>query len=142
MERVGIGSEAVDRYPHEFSGGQRQRLAIARAIVTRPKLIVADEPVSALDVSIRGRILDLFETLRRDLDVAFLFISHDLNVVRAVTHRIAVMDAGRIVEIGPTRDVMQHPRHEVTRALIAASPDLPSAIAQRQRLATIATTIA
>ena len=139
LRRVGLDPGIVDRYPHEFSGGQRQRLAIARAVVSRPKLIVADEPVSALDVSVRGLVLDLFAALREELGVALLFIGHDLGVIRAVAHDVAVMHEGRIVERGRTRGVLERPRHEATRALVGAAPDLDDAIAQaRARRATSA----
>ncbi|WP_421858387.1 ABC transporter ATP-binding protein [Oricola sp.] len=131
LVEVGMQAADMDKYPHEFSGGQRQRLAIARAIITRPKLVVADEPVSALDVSIRAQILDLFAKLNDDLGLAFLFITHDLTVARAITHDVMVMDHGRIVETGPTGQVLDHPGHEVTRRLIAAAPDLARAIDRR-----------
>ncbi|MFZ2102322.1 MAG: dipeptide ABC transporter ATP-binding protein [Oricola sp.] len=130
---VGMQPSDAAKYPHEFSGGQRQRLAIARAIITRPKLVVADEPVSALDVSIRAQILDLFAKLNDDLGLAFLFITHDLTVARAITHDVLVMDQGRIVETGKTADVLDRPQSEVTRRLIAAAPDLQRAIAKRTR---------
>lgn len=131
MEEVGMQPSDATKYPHEFSGGQRQRLAIARAIITRPKLVVADEPVSALDVSIRAQILDLFARLNDDLGLAFLFITHDLTVARAITHDVLVMDHGKIIESGRTRDVLDHPGHEVTQRLIAAAPDLQRAIERR-----------
>jgi len=131
LEEVGMQPADATKYPHEFSGGQRQRLAIARAIITRPKLVVADEPVSALDVSIRAQILDLFARLNDDLGLAFLFITHDLTVARAITHDVLVMDHGKIVETGRTGDVLDRPEHEVTRRLIAAAPDLQRAIERR-----------
>ncbi|MEW5422004.1 ABC transporter ATP-binding protein [Amorphus sp. 3PC139-8] len=131
LERVGLPANAGLRYPHEFSGGQRQRIAIARAIVTRPALVVADEPVSALDVTLRGQILDLFAELRRDMGLALLFISHDLAVVRATTDRVYVMKDGQIVEHGETETVFHSPRHSYTRALIDASPSLERALAKR-----------
>ncbi|QKV17412.1 ABC transporter ATP-binding protein [Oricola thermophila] len=130
---VGMQPSDAAKYPHEFSGGQRQRLAIARAIITRPKLVVADEPVSALDVSIRAQILDLFARLNDDLGLAFLFITHDLTVARAITHDVLVMDHGRIVETGRTADVLDRPQSEVTRRLITAAPDLQKAIERRLR---------
>jgi len=131
LVEVGMQASDMDKYPHEFSGGQRQRLAIARAIITRPKLVVADEPVSALDVSIRAQILDLFAKLNDDLGLAFLFITHDLTVARAITHDVLVMDHGKIVETGRTVDVLDHPASEVTQRLIAAAPDLKRAIERR-----------
>ncbi len=131
MEEVGMQPSDATKYPHEFSGGQRQRLAIARAIITRPKLVVADEPVSALDVSIRAQILDLFARLNDDLGLAFLFITHDLTVARAITHDVLVMDHGKIIESGRTGDVLDHPGHEITQRLIAAAPDLQRAIEKR-----------
>ena len=124
LEDVGIESDALDRYPHQFSGGQRQRIAIARALVVRPDLIIADEPVSALDVSIRAQVLDLFADLQRRLGLATLLITHDLNVVRAVCDTVCVMDAGRIVEQGPMDAIFRRPRHEATRILLEAAPNL------------------
>jgi len=133
LEEVGMQPSDATKYPHEFSGGQRQRLAIARAIITRPKLVVADEPVSALDVSIRAQILDLFARLNDDLGLAFLFITHDLTVARAITHDVMVMDHGRIVETGKTGAVLDTPQSDVTKRLIAAAPDLQRAIERRSR---------
>ena len=121
----------MEKYPHEFSGGQRQRLSIARAIITRPKLVVADEPVSALDVSIRAQILDLFAELNQKLGVAYLFITHDLTVARAISDDVLVMHEGRIVERGKTSDVLDHPQTEAAQALVSAAPDLHRAIARR-----------
>jgi peptide/nickel transport system ATP-binding protein len=131
LHEVGLSPRDMDKYPHEFSGGQRQRLSIARAIITRPKLVVADEPVSALDVSIRAQILDLFADLNSRLGVAYLFITHDLTVARAVTDDVMVMHEGRIVERGPTAEVLDHPQSDAAKALVAAAPDLHRAIARR-----------
>ncbi|TIL73745.1 MAG: ABC transporter ATP-binding protein [Mesorhizobium sp.] len=131
LHEVGLGPRDMDKYPHEFSGGQRQRLSIARAIITRPKLVVADEPVSALDVSIRAQILDLFSELNQKLGVAYLFITHDLTVARAITDQVMIMHAGKIVERGRTSAVLDHPQSEAAKALVAAAPDLHRAIARR-----------
>lgn len=122
LERVGLPAESAARHPHEFSGGQQQRIGIARALATEPRLIVADEPVSALDVSVRAQILNLLAELSRDLDLALLFISHDLSVVRHVGDRIAVMYLGRLIELGTSDEVAGAPRHPYTRALWAAIP--------------------
>ncbi|SDQ90371.1 dipeptide ABC transporter ATP-binding protein [Pseudovibrio sp. Tun.PSC04-5.I4] len=132
LESVGLSTADASKYPHEFSGGQRQRIAIARALVTSPSLIVADEPVSALDVSIRAQILDLFADLRDRLGMAYLFISHDLSVVQAITDRVIVMNAGRIVEEGPTAEVFAAPKHPYTRTLVSAAPDLNEALRRRK----------
>ena len=133
LREVGLRPEDTDKYPHEFSGGQRQRLSIARAIITRPKLVVADEPVSALDVSIRAQILDLFADLNQRLGVAYLFITHDLTVARAITDDVMIMHEGKIVERGPTGEVLDHPQSEAAKALVAAAPDLHRAIARRMQ---------
>ena len=122
LEAVGLAVGDAERYPHELSGGQRQRTAIARAVVLRPALVLADEPVSALDVSLQAQILNLIAALRRELDLALLFVSHDLNVVGYLCDRIAVMYLGRIVEIGPAAEVLASPHHPYTRDLVASSP--------------------
>ena len=127
LEAVGLAAADGEKYIHEFSGGQRQRIAIARAIATRPKLVILDEPVSALDVSIRARILDLLADLQARFSLGYLFIGHDLNVVRSVTDRVLVMQAGRIVEQGETGSVFASPRTDCTRELIAAAPSIPAA---------------
>ena len=124
VTRVGLSTDVIDRYPLELSGGQRQRVAIARAIMTKPDLIVLDEPVSALDVSVRAQILNLLLDLQEETGIAYLFISHDLAVVRAFADRIIVMDDGRIVEAGETEAVLANPQAEATRVLIDAVPRL------------------
>jgi peptide/nickel transport system ATP-binding protein len=131
LAEVGLSPDDMDKYPHEFSGGQRQRISIARAIILRPKLVVADEPVSALDVSIRAQVLDLFADLNQRLGIAWLFITHDLTVARAITDEIMVMHEGRIVERGATETVLDQPRSEAAQALVAAAPDLTRALAGR-----------
>jgi len=115
-------AEFLDRYPHMLSGGQRQRVAVARAIVLRPKIMVADEPVSMLDVSTRSGILSLIEKLRKDLDLSYIYITHDLATAKYICDRIAIMYLGRIVEIGPTRKIIMDPTHPYTKALVAAVP--------------------
>lgn len=124
LDRVGLPGSLAHRAIHEISGGQRQRVAIARAIATAPELIVLDEAVSALDVSVRGHILELLVSLQREQGIAFIFVSHDIAVVRAIAHRIAIMDAGRIIETGPTADVVAAPASSVGRALVDAVPRL------------------
>lgn len=122
MEMVGLRPEQMDRFPHEFSGGQRQRISIARAIAVHPDLVVADEPVSALDVSIQAQILNLMADLQERFELTYLFISHDLRVIRFISDRIAVMYLGRIMELSTNKELHSHPIHPYTRALLAASP--------------------
>lgn len=122
LDRVGLKLDALDRYPHEFSGGQRQRIGVARALAVEPAFIVCDEPLSALDVSIQAQIINLLLDLRESLGVGYLFISHDLEVVRYVSHRVAVMYLGRIMEIGPTRLIVERRLHPYTQALLSAAP--------------------
>ena len=140
LRRVGLRPESAGRWPHEFSGGQRQRIAIARALASNPRLIIGDEPVSALDVSVQAQVINLLRDLIRDLRLTFVLVSHDLGVVRHVADRVAVMYLGRIVEEGPAEEVLGAPRHPYTRALVAAMPgaqtktpplegDVPSPIA-------------
>jgi oligopeptide/dipeptide ABC transporter ATP-binding protein len=133
LGRVGLEPYMMDRYPHEMSGGQRQRIAIARALSLRPSFIVADEPVSALDVSVRAGILNILLDLQREEGISVLFISHDLSIVDRVADRIAVMYQGRIVEEGPTARLMDAPRHPYTRALLSAIPE-PDPVTKRPRI--------
>ena len=132
LETVGFNPDFTNRYPHEFSGGQRQRIGIARALALNPRLIVCDEPVSALDVSIQAQILNLLKDLQRDLGLAYLFVAHDLAVVRTMSDRIAVMNKGKLVEMGPAEQVYRNPQDEYTRALLAAVP-VPDPRRMRER---------
>lgn len=134
LDQVGLPSDAIHRLPREFSGGQRQRVAIARALALSPKLIVCDEPVSALDLSTQARVLDLFLQIQRDTGVSYLFVSHDLDVVRHISHRVAVMYRGEIVEQGPAEIVTRNPEHPYTQRLLLASP-VPDPDRQEKRRA-------
>jgi oligopeptide transport system ATP-binding protein len=135
MKMVGLAPRFMQKYPHEFSGGQRQRIAVARALALQPRIIIADEPVSALDVSVQAQILNLLAELVRRMDLTLIFIAHDLSVVKHISDRIAVMYLGKIVELGRAAEVIEHPRHPYTRALVSAipTPD-PDAERARQRI--------
>jgi peptide/nickel transport system ATP-binding protein len=129
LQEVGLDESALSRFPHEFSGGQRQRINIARALALRPKLLILDEPVSALDVSVGAQIVNLLRSLQRDLGLTYLFISHSMPLVRYLSTRIAVMERGRLVETGEAEALCANPREEYTRQLLAATPELPPAMA-------------
>src|SRR5271167_2252347 len=125
LEAVGLGADSMNRYPHEFSGGQRQRIGIARALILRPELVIADEPVSALDVSVGAQIIELLDRLQNEFSLTLILISHSLPVVAQLATRVAVMQTGRNVESGAAEQVLQAPQHAYTQALLAAVPEIP-----------------
>lgn len=132
LRRVGLNSEHANRYPHEFSGGQRQRICIARALITQPDLLIADEPISALDVSIQAQILNILNDLRKELGLTILFIAHDLSVVKYFSNRVAVMNAGRIVEMSSSDEIYRDPQHAYTKSLLSAIP-VPDPLVEKKR---------
>jgi peptide/nickel transport system ATP-binding protein len=128
LETVGLSADALERYPHEFSGGQRQRICIARAVAVKPKLLICDEAVSALDLSVRSQVLELVKKLKNELGLSILFITHDIGVVNYIAERVLVMNRGRIVEQGGCREVLLNPQEDYTRRLIAAVPSIGKAL--------------
>ena len=134
LERVGLSAVAADRYPHQFSGGQRQRISVARALAPGPDILLADEPVSALDVSVRAQVLNLIDEVVDGLGLTLLFVSHDLSVVRHVCDRVAVMRHGEVVEVAPTEQLFAEPTHPYTQSLLAAIPSLHTALPATLRL--------
>ena len=134
LQRVGLGEDALDRFPHEFSGGQRQRICIARALAVDPRVVVCDEAVASLDVSIQAQIINLFLDLKQELNLSYLFISHDISVIEHVADRVAVMYLGQIVEIGATRELLENPQHPYTKALLAEVPTLDKNLSEEHAL--------
>jgi ABC-type glutathione transport system ATPase component len=138
LELVGLNASFAHRHPHQLSGGQRQRVAIARAIILRPQLVLADEPTSALDVSVQAQILNLFKAMKRELGLTYVFVSHNLGVIRYVSDRVAVMRLGKVVEMGPSEEIFTNPSHEYTKALLDAVPDPELAWRRRREAAAAA----
>ncbi|WP_077301810.1 ABC transporter ATP-binding protein [Virgibacillus pantothenticus] len=134
LERVGLSPESILKYPHQFSGGQRQRIGIARAIALKPKLIIADEPVSALDVSVQAQVLNFMQDIQKDLNLTYLFISHDLGIVKHMCDDIGIMYKGRFVEEGTKEDIFNHPQHIYTKRLVAAIPDIDPVNRQQKKV--------
>ncbi|SHH95744.1 MULTISPECIES: ABC transporter ATP-binding protein [Virgibacillus] len=134
LEQVGLSPESIIKYPHQFSGGQRQRIGIARAIALKPKLIIADEPVSALDVSVQAQVLNFMQDIQKDLNLTYLFISHDLGIVKHMCDEIGIMYKGRYVESGTKADIFNHPQHIYTKRLVAAIPDINPVNRQQQKV--------